>query len=389
MERFEAPLAHGSLSGFDDYPVHQVAETVRHAATSDRNFYDRYYFNCHANDGGAFLVLGLGQYPNLATQDAFALLVTGATHRVVRSSRTMGDRMDTSVGPLAVEVLRPLRELRISCEPRDATEASYGLAFDLRWNASIPAYEEPRQFQRMHGRVLFDTMRLAQTGRWAGWIALDGYRWEVSPDRWWGTRDRSWGVRPVGETEPPGIRTEGQMQGFWNYAPMQFEDHSILYMLNEHDDGTRVIEEAVRIHEDPARPPEPLGRPEHSAVLSPGTRRIESSVISFPDAPGGAFEVGVEPLLDAWLLMGTGYGLEEDWRFGMYQGPEVTQCVELDYVADADRLFGLVDQAARFTQQGGGSAGSVGYGLHEFFFVDTFGRYGLSGWDPAIAQQWE
>lgn len=389
MSSFDRPPAHGSLSSFDDYPVHQSTDTVRHAFTSDRNFYDRYYFNCHSNDGGAFLVFGLGQYPNLATQDAFALLVCGDVHRVVRSSRELGDRMDTTVGPLAVEVIRPLRELRIVCEPRDDTEAANGLAFDLHWTGSIPAYEEPRQFQRMHGRAVFDTMRLAQTGRWQGWIELDGRRFEVGPDRWWGTRDRSWGVRPVGEPEPPGIRTEGQMQGFWNYAPMQFDDHSILYMLNEHDDGERVIEEAVRIHNDADRRPEPLGRPEHAAVLTPGTRRIEKSTVSFPDAPGGGFEVSVEPLLDAWLLLGTGYGLEDDWRFGMYQGSSVTQCVEIDYSRDADRLFGLVDQVARFTQHGGPADRQVGHGLHEFFFVDTFARYGLSGWDPAVAGQWE
>lgn len=30
------------LSSWDDDPVHQVAETIRHVGTSDRNFYDRY-----------------------------------------------------------------------------------------------------------------------------------------------------------------------------------------------------------------------------------------------------------------------------------------------------------------------------------------------------------
>ncbi|MFV0316980.1 MAG: hypothetical protein ACK5O2_08475 [Microthrixaceae bacterium] len=382
--------AHGSLSSFDDYPVHQVAETVRHAHTSDRNFYDRYYFNCHSNDGEGFLIFGLGQYPNLAVTDAFALMVAGSTHRVVRASRELTDRIDTTVGPLSVEVVRPLQELLISCAPRDEGEAAHGLSLELLWRGSIPAYEEPRQFQRMHGRPVFDTMRLAQTGRWEGWIELDGRRFEVTPQRWWGTRDRSWGVRPVGEPEPPGIRTEGQMQGFWNYAPMQFEDHSILYMLNEHADGTRVIEEAVRIHGDPDRSPETLGRPEHTAVLAPGTRRIESSLLSFPEAPGGPFDIEVEPLMDAWLLLGTGYGLDEDWRFGMYQGPgEVVQGVDIDYGRDADRLFGLVDQVARFTQRGGAADAVVGHGLHEFFFVDGFPRYGLSGWDPAVADQWD
>ena len=37
------------LSPLDDYPIHQIAEPIRHVGTSDRNFYDRYYFNLHAS----------------------------------------------------------------------------------------------------------------------------------------------------------------------------------------------------------------------------------------------------------------------------------------------------------------------------------------------------
>ena len=33
------------LSRFDDYPIHQTAEPVAHPASSDRNGYDRYWFN--------------------------------------------------------------------------------------------------------------------------------------------------------------------------------------------------------------------------------------------------------------------------------------------------------------------------------------------------------
>ncbi len=371
---FHTPRAHGSLSSWDDYPVHQVAETIRHSATSDRNFYDRYYFNCHQNDGDAFAIFGLGQYPNLGVQDAFMCVVNGTSHRVIRGSRELGDRMDTSVGPIRVEVIKPLEELRFVVEPNE-----HGVSADLHWVGSVPAFEEPRQYIRKHGRVLFDTMRLAQTGRWSGTITTGDATFEVTPDSWWGTRDRSWGVRPVGEEEPMGIRTEGQMTGMWNYAPMQFEDHSILYMLNEHDDGTRVTEEATRIWNDPDRPTEYLGAVEHHAVVTPGTRRIESSTLRFPDAPEGPLEIAMTPLLDCWLMVGTGYGIEPDWRFGMYQGPLVVQGVDVDYERDADRLFGLVDQVARFEQ----SNGAVGHGLHEFFFIGEFGRYGLVGWDPA------
>ena len=63
------------LSPLDDYPVHQIAEPIRHVATSDRNFYDRYYFNLHGCSDELFLVMGLGQYPNLGTTDAFAVVL--------------------------------------------------------------------------------------------------------------------------------------------------------------------------------------------------------------------------------------------------------------------------------------------------------------------------
>ena len=373
---FVAPRAHGSLSSWDDYPVHQVAETIRHSQSSDRNFYDRYYFNCLANDGEACLIMGLGQYPNLGVQDSFAVVVAGDDHRVIRASRELGDRMENQVGPLRVEVVRPLEELRIVCEPNE-----HGVSFDLTCVGAMPAFEEPRQYVRSHGRVVFDTMRLAQTIRWSGTIMSGDTTYEVTPDRWWGTRDRSWGVRPVGEQEPAGIRTEGQMVGFWNYVPMQFEDHSILYMVNELPDGSRVLEEATRIWHDPDRTPEHLGRPEHEAVITPGTRHIESSTLRFPDAPEGEFSIQVTPVTDVWLMLGTGYGLEEDWRHGMYQGKLIVQGQQVNYTTDSERLFGLVDQAARFEQ----SNGVVGYGLHEFFFIGEFPRYGLEGWDPLPA----
>ena len=91
------------------------------------------------------------------------------------------------------------------------------------------------------------------------------------------------------------------------------------------------------------------------------------------------------PLLDCWLMLGTGYGLEPDWRHGMWQGPLVVQGQEVDYVRDKDRLFGLVDQVGRFEQSGGVADGAVGHGLHEFFFIGEFARYGLVGWDPLPA----
>ena len=47
------------LSKGDDYPLHQTAEPVAYAGT-DRNFYDRYFFNGYAPDGGGFFAVAFG-----------------------------------------------------------------------------------------------------------------------------------------------------------------------------------------------------------------------------------------------------------------------------------------------------------------------------------------
>ena len=79
------------LSKMDDFPLHQIADTIRHVGTSDRNFYDRYYFMLHGCSDELFMVMGLGQYPNLGVQDAFAVVRRGTQHRVIRASRVLGD----------------------------------------------------------------------------------------------------------------------------------------------------------------------------------------------------------------------------------------------------------------------------------------------------------
>ena len=71
------------LSPLDDYPVHQISEPMRFVGTSDRNFYDRYYFNIHGTgevhgtDEELFAVIGVGQYPNLSVADAFVSVKWG------------------------------------------------------------------------------------------------------------------------------------------------------------------------------------------------------------------------------------------------------------------------------------------------------------------------
>ena len=367
------------LSSMDDYPIHQIAAPIRHVGSSDRNFYDRYYFNLHGSTDELFMVIGMGQYPNLATQDAFACVCSDGKQRVLRASKELGDRMDTTVGPFRVEVVEPLHRVRVIGE---ATE--HPLAFDLTWTGAIPAFEEPQHFVRSHGRVMFDSHRFAQTGFWEGTLEVEGRTVTVTPDRWKGTRDRSWGIRPVGEAEPAGVRgTTPSMSGMWNYAPMQFDDYSLLYIVQEEPSGHRALEEAVRIWNDPARGHEWLGRPEFEHTLEPGTRMIRKpSTLSFPDAPGGGFDVTVTPLWHAYIAIGTGYGMDDEWRHGMYQGPLVVQYREWTQdELEAWGWYGIVDHVARFET----SSGDVGFGLHEHGFFGPFPKYGMQRGDDGAS----
>jgi hypothetical protein len=66
------------LTHYDDFPLHQTPEPVAHPATSDKNFYDRYFFNGFARDGSLFFALALGLYPNRRVMDAsFSVLADG------------------------------------------------------------------------------------------------------------------------------------------------------------------------------------------------------------------------------------------------------------------------------------------------------------------------
>ena len=361
------------LSPYDDLPIHQIAEPVAHVATSDRNFYDRYYFNCFSADAEFMLVFGLGVYPNLGVADAFAAFNDGRVHKVVRASRELGaDRGDTRVGPLRIEVLEGLRRVRIVLEPNQ-----WGFELDLTWDGFDPAHEEPRHLDRSLGRVVIDTARFAQTGRWTGTIHVGDRRFNVTPDRYLGSRDRSWGVRPVGEPEPPGIRGTQMLPGFfWLYAPMQFDDRVLYFITQERPDGSRILEEASSVDafsKDASAVPRQLGKPDHALSFTQNSRDVESAVLYLGD-----LEVKVTPLLRAHIGIGAGYGFDTDWRHGMYQGPLVVQGVEWDLTTEAGRgaMWGIVDSVARFEL----ADGTTGHGLFEYVVLGPHEKYGFEGW---------
>ena len=90
------------LTRFDDYPIHQTAEPIAQVATSDRNAYDRYWFNGYAADGEFYFGIALGSYPNRRIMDCASS--TANTMRMMETSAVK------SVKPFAVPRIEQLKE---------------------------------------------------------------------------------------------------------------------------------------------------------------------------------------------------------------------------------------------------------------------------------------
>ncbi len=358
------------LSPFDEFLAHQTSETFDHVGTSDRNFYDRYYFNMHASSDELFVITGLGQYPNLGVTDAFITVSLGHEQFTVRSSRELGsDRLDTSVGPLSVEVLKGLERLRIRCAPND-----WGLEADLTFTGSVSALEEPKTFSRQYGRVIQDVSRYAQVGVWEGRLSVAGRTFDVTPDLWKGARDRSWGVRPVGEREAPGIRARQQADGYGfrhDWLPMQFDDHMIKVQVDQDADGHRHVEEAARVwNVDQNRPNEELGRPEIDMEYHSGTREMSGATVRTSAPDGTPIVVRNTPLRTLYLAAGSGYVNDGTWGHGVYQGPLKVEGLTHD-LSDPEerRRYAILNETlCRFET----ATGEVGYGMHENMLIGVY-----------------
>jgi hypothetical protein len=370
------------LSPADDFLIHQTHEPVRFAGSSDRRFYDRYFFTGHLCSEELFFLIGMGSYPNLGVIDAFGSVALGTVQYTTRASRELGsDRMDTShVGPFHVEVAEGLRKLRLRCD----AVGGQAVHFSLEWTASVAAFEEPPIFQRVMGRVMEQGTRFIQTGHWSGYIECAGRRFELSPERAWGARDRSWGVRSIGlEREPKGIQ---QARGankdrttLWMWSPMQFADYTIHFNVAEYATGERGMETVRRIwaSRDGRNAPneEYLRGAEHDLRFDPSTRQLlAGSTVSFLELDGTKRHVRLSPLCRAYLRAGTGYGGPDEWRHGKYMGERWVDSVRFD-LTDGTVIskIGPTHVLCRMEMDNG----AVGYGTFETQVYGAYPRYGF------------
>jgi len=358
----------------DEFPIHQVPLSIEQMASSDRNAYDRCYFNAGNRAGDVFLVTGLGYYPNLGVMDAFATVRRGDKQFSVRMSDAISqDRLNQKVGPYRIEVIEPLHKVRLVLEADD-----HGISFDITWTGSFPVVEEPRHIMRQGDKTILDACRFAQVGTWSGTMRVDGEELTLTDDEWFGSRDRSWGIRPVGESEPPGraaAEADPEFGFWWLYVPVRFDDYAIVLIVQEDGDGHRILNEAVRVHPaESGRRPEQLGWPRSDIRYTPGTRIPTGATIGLTEPDGTPFELEVETFAFVALNCGSGYGGDPDWGHGQWKGRDWIEAGVVDHTTPEIQgrvPFGLLDHIARVR-----IGDDVGYGLFEH---GTFGRHLPSG----------
>jgi hypothetical protein len=361
----------GNIGPLDEYPVHQAPLPAGRAVSSDRNFYDRCYFNAMPVDdaaGDLMLVTGLGYYPNLGVKDAYAVLRRGDTQTAVHLSDAIDDdRLDQRVGDYRIEVVEPLHKVRLVLEETE------GIAFDLSWEGSFEVVQEQPHVMLNGVRPTLDAQRFAQLGSWSGTLVVDGDETAVTPDRWMGSRDRSWGIRPVGEAEPAGRPQDPPMEGFWwLYVPLRFEEFAIVVIAQEDADGFRTLNDATRIWRDGRV--EQLGWPQVDIDYAPGTRTPVRARLSCTGWGGKPVVVDIEPRSSVTLHVGGGYGGDPEWTHGQWRGEAFTERVThslSDPDVTARMPFGVTDHSARATCDG-----AVGHGLFEHA---SMGRHDPSG----------
>jgi len=369
------------LSRFDDYPIHQTPDPIATPASSDKDVYERYWFNCYSTAGDLYLGIGTAYYPHLGIRDCgISIAVDGVQHAFHASCQAEGDPADQQVGPFRLEVLEPMRSCRVVLEANE-TDFSCDLTFEGRTGN----VEEPRHHWGGDIRKTMDTTRFTQLGRWTGWIRFDGRQIEFDPATTRGTKDRSWGIRPLdggdrrGAPAPPARNSL-----FFLWAPLNFEDMCVHYQLFEDSLGRPLSSVGALLPtydtlddlpgiEDPAA--RHMRSHEHRLQFEDDSRMVHTADLAFVAVDDGTRHEFHLEKISTFRMKGIGYHHPE-WGHGAWKG-------DLAMASESWAMANVDDQA--FENQHcqhlmrATMGDRVGIGVLEQLFVGPYEPYGMEG----------
>jgi len=308
------------LTDLDESLMHQAAVPFQQTIVSDHRFFDRMFLGGHCAEN-IKVISGMAAYKNMNVFDGFLCLQKDGRQHNFRLSRPfLPEAGRLSVGPLSLEIVKPLEQIRMTL----ASGSSYGHAADLLFTGIVPVHQEAPHVRRVNGRLEQDYRRFDQIGRLDGWIEIEGERIEV--DNWFSVRDHSWGVRPgVGGyepvTAPPPAELKDPAVAGELFIWLAFHAGETSGQFQQFEDGNG----AVRMTDGRIR----RGDTEvavrsiaHDIEFIPGTRVFSRARLSVGLADGEQLDIEAEALLSPWCYKGSGYdhGWDDERGLGFYRG---------------------------------------------------------------------
>lgn len=368
------------LSSFDEFPIHQTAEPIAFNASSDRNVYDRSWFNGFANDGSYFFGMTLGVYPNRGILDcAFSVLAEGGRQYCVHASRCApDDRRETAAGPVRLEMLEPMRRIRLT-----VAENPSGLSAELTFTTRSAAVCEARQTLWSGTRRTMDATRYDQFGRWSGWVRTPEREIVIDERVCFGIKDRSWGVRRFGEPEPVGPL--GTHRPLFLWTPIFWDDHVSHAIFFDDRNGFPLVREALEaplysdmqavqgIEDGRVRK---MQTARHRVTYRPGTRHASGAEIDLVAYDGTVRTIELSPIL-RFQQKGIGYG-HPKWSHGLWRGDLSVEHESFD-VRDLDPLAMENIHVQHVVRASDGAR--TGVGILEQFII---GPYAPAGFEAML-----
>ena len=338
------------LNRLDDYLIHQTPEPIAHPATTDRNTYDRFWFNGFSDDGAWYFGIALGLYPHRGIMDcAFSIVRKGGLqHCFYASRRAPTERTEMQIGPMRIEIAEPMRRTRVVLDDNDS-----GLACDLTFSSRTAAIAEGRQTLWQGSRRILDTTRFDLFGRWHGSISTPEGDIAVHEDNCLGIKDRSWGVRKIGEPDTGGAPLQQPPGAFFVWVPLFWDDHVTQAIFYDGTRGEPLFREALTAPLYGTEPPpgdaedgrtRRLATARHRISYHSGTRLAREARIDLVDHDESVRAIHCEPIL-TFHMKGIGY-LHPKWGHGRWHDELATGHESFDPAA-----LDMLSPASFHTQQ--------------------------------------
>jgi hypothetical protein len=324
------------LIGLDEHPLHQITTSFAGVAGSDPQWNDGHYVCFCDLEGTVCLTSNVRLYQNNDVLDGFICLRhAGRQHNIRLSRRLRPDIDHYGVGPLRIELVEPMRTLRLVLD-----ENEFGIACDVLCHSTVRPYEDPVEVTRLDGRLLSERATYELVGSCDGWVDVGGQRHQLTPERASFFRNHSWGNQAgrggprYGAPRPP-----RRVPGVRQWVLFRAGGHGGFYFFDP--SGRAASGKGAVLFADRSVPVTGI---EHELEFYDGGRRVQRGTFQLTDADGEQRSYSFTDL--GWVYcQGGGYfgGFDDGLGQGVYRGDYHVE----GEVWDVSHPTTIVDEAGR------------------------------------------